>query len=298
MKLKIKKMSTQYKFIFFGSPLFARIVLEKLIEKNFLPLALVCNPDKPFGRKKIITPPETKKLILEKKLENQIKIFQPEILDKNFILEIKNLNPQFAIVCAYSKIIPQEILEVFPRGVLGIHPSLLPKYRGATPIQSAILNGEKESGITIYLLDEKMDHGPILSQRKTEIQNLNFEKVLFKLAYLAGDLIIETIPNYLENKISLKYQDDLQATYTKKISNEDAYVDFFDLKKAINEGGNIAFQIYQKILALNPEPGTWTKKDNKRVKLLEADLVQNKLVIKKIKIEGEREKIPPKDFFN
>jgi methionyl-tRNA formyltransferase len=291
-------MSTQYKFIFFGSPLFARIVLEKLIEKDFLPLALVCNPNKPFGRKKIITPPETKKLILEKKLENQVKIFQPPTLDKNFILEINNLNPQFAIVCAYSKIIPQEILEVFPRGVLGIHPSLLPKYRGATPIQSAILNGEKESGVTIYLLDEKMDHGPILSQRKTEIQNLNFEKVLFKLAHLAGDLIIETIPNYLENKIILKHQDDLQATYTKKFSNEDAYIDCFDLKKAISEGGDIAFQIYQKILALNPEPGTWTMKNNKRVKLFDAEIIDNKLIIKKIKIEGEKEKNTPKDFFN
>jgi len=291
-------MPTQYKFIFFGSPLFARIVLEKLVKNNFLPLALVCNPDKPFGRKKIITSPETKKFILENNLENEIKIFQPEILDNDFILKLKNLNADFAIVCAYSKILPNEILNIFPKGILGVHPSLLPKYRGASPIQSVILAGEEKSGITIYLLDDKMDHGPILAQKETEIKNLNFEKVYLKLAQIGGDLISETIPLYFNNKIIPQKQDDNQATYTKKFKLEDGYVDLKDIKKAEENESKLAFEIYYKILALNPEPGVWTIKNNKRVKLLEAEIINNKLIIKKIKIEGEKEKNTPKDFFN
>ena len=291
-------MPTQYKFIFFGSPLFARIVLEKLVKNNFLPLALVCNPDKPFGRKKIITSPETKKFILENNLENEIKIFQPEILDNDFILKLKNLNANFAIVCAYSKILPNEILNIFPKGILGVHPSLLPKYRGASPMQSAILAGEEKSGITIYLLDDKMDHGPILAQQETEIKNLNFEKVYLKLAQIGGDLISEIIPLYFNNKIIPQKQDDNQATYTKKFKLEDGYVDLKDIKKAEENESKLAFEIYYKILALNLEPGVWTIKNNKRVKLLEAEIINNKLIIKKIKIEGEKEKNTPKDFFN
>jgi methionyl-tRNA formyltransferase len=291
-------MPTQYKFIFFGSPLFARIVLEKLVKNNFSPLALVCNSDKPFGRKKIITPPETKKFILENNLENEIKIFQPEILDNDFILKLKNLNADFAIVCAYSKILPNEILNVFQKRILGVHPSLLPKYRGASPMQSAILAGEEKSGTTIYLLDDKMDHGPILAQKETEIKNLNFEKVYLKLAQIGGDLISETIPLYFNNKIIPQKQDDNQATYTKKFKLEDGYVDLEDIKKAQENESKLAFEIYYKILALNPEPGVWTIKNNKRVKLLEAEIINNKLTIKKIKIEGEKEKNTPKDFFN
>ena len=290
-------MLNKYKFIFFGSPLFARIVLEKLVKNNFLPLALVCNQDKPFGRKKIITPPETKKFILENNLENEIKIFQPEILDNDFILKLKNLNADFAIVCAYSKILSNEILNIFSKGILGVHPSLLPKYRGASPIQSTILAGEEKSGITIYLLDDKMDHGPILAQKETEIKNLNFEKVYLKLAQLGGDLISEIIPLYFNNKIIPQKQDDNQATYTKKFKLEDGYVDLGDIKKAQENEAKLAFEIYYKILALNPEPGVWTIKNNKRVKLLEAEIIDNKLIIKKIKIEGEKEKNTPKDFF-
>jgi len=290
-------MSNKYKFIFFGSTLFSRIVLEKLVKNNFFPLALVCNSDKPFGRKKIITPPETKKFILENNLENEINIFQPEILDNDFILKLKNLNADFGIVCAYSKILSNEILNIFPKGILGIHPSLLPKYRGASPIQSAILAGEEKSGITIYLLDDKMDHGPVLVQKEIEIKNLNFEKVYLMLADLAGNLTLETIPLYFDGKIISQKQDESQATYTKKFKLEDGYVDLVDIKSAKESGDKLAFEIYYKILALNPEPGVWTIKNNKRVKLLEAEIIDNKLIIKKIKIEGEKEKNTPKDFF-
>lgn len=279
------------KFIFFGSPDFSKIVLEKLINFNFLPQAIVCNPDRPVGRKKIITPPPTKKLILDKKLESKIKIFQPEILDENFVNILKELYPKFGIVCAYAKILPQTILDIFPAGILGIHPSLLPKYRGPSPIQTAILDGQKLSGITIYLLDDKVDHGPILAQKECSIENLNFQEVSQKLAELAGNLLCELLPQFLENKIKPIPQDDKVATYTKKLKTEDGFVDFADLKLAQEQESQVAQLIYRKVKALNPDPGVWTIKNNKRIKILDAKLINNKLQIFKIQIEGQKPKI-------
>ena len=134
--------NTGNNFIFFGSPKFAEIILNNLIKSDFKPHLIVCSPDRPLGRKQIITPPPVK-ILAEK---NSIKIYQPEKLDiKNWQSEISE-NFDFAIVAAYSKIIPKEILKLFPLGIIGVHPSLLPKYRGASPIQSAILSGEEESG--------------------------------------------------------------------------------------------------------------------------------------------------------
>lgn len=283
------------KFIFFGSPDFSKIVLEKLINFNFLPQAIVCNPDRPVGRKKIITPPPTKKLILDKKLESKIKIFQPEILDENFVNILKELHPKFGIVCAYAKILPQIILDIFPAGILGIHPSLLPKYRGPSPIQTAILDGQKLSGITIYLLDDKVDHGPILAQKECSIENLNFQEVSQKLAELAGNLLCELLPQFLENKIKPIPQNEKVATYTKKLKTEDGFVDFADLKLAQEQESKTAQLIYRKVKALNPEPGVWTIKNNKRIKILDAKLINDKLQILKIQFEGQKPKILKKE---
>ncbi|MDP2598520.1 MAG: methionyl-tRNA formyltransferase, partial [Candidatus Liptonbacteria bacterium] len=165
------------KYVFFGTPEFAAIVLDKLISAGFPPSAVVCNPDRPVGRKKIITPPATKSQIMVRgsRFMDEIKILQPEKLDSGFEHQISNIKPEFGIVAAYAKIIPKNIIELFPKGVIGVHPSLLPKYRGASPIQSAILDGEKEAGVTLYLLDEKMDHGPILEQRELEFPISNFQ---------------------------------------------------------------------------------------------------------------------------
>src|SRR3989344_5918744 len=138
------------KFVFFGSPEFAAIVLEKLIKAGFMPAAVVCAPDAPAGRKKIPTPPPAKVRIMnyEERIKNKIQILQPETLsiihDSLFVIQ-----PDFFIVAAYAKIIPKEILDIPRLGTIGVHPSLLPKYRGASPIQSAILNDEAETGTTL-----------------------------------------------------------------------------------------------------------------------------------------------------
>src|SRR3990167_5776499 len=160
------------RYIFFVTPNFAAIILEKLIKSSLIPSAVVCNPDRPIGRKKNITPPPTKSLALH----YNIPILQPEILTNNK-LQITNYKPDFFVVAAFSKILSKEILQIPRLGTIGIHPSLLPKYRGATPIQTAILNGDTETGTTLYLIDEKIDHGAILAQRKLPIENLNYQEL-------------------------------------------------------------------------------------------------------------------------
>jgi len=278
------------RYIFFGTPQFATIILEKLINNGFIPEAVVCNPDKPVGRKKIITPPPVKQLIANRKAQSAI--FQPENLS-DVKSQLSKVNCQIFIVAAYAQIIPKEILEIPRLGTIGVHPSLLPKYRGPTPIQTAILNGEEKTGVTLFLMDEKMDHGPIIRSEKLVISNEETTETLTKkLAELGAELLIQFLRN---PEIKLQPQDESQATYTKKFSTQDAYIEPLDLEKAQQEGGEIAIQIDRKIRALNPEPGTWTFRQTqgkpKRVKILEAKLIDGKLKIAKIQIEGKKPQI-------
>ena len=155
--------------------------------------------------------------ILQGLLENNYK----PILVHDF-KKIKELKPDLIIVASYGKIIPKEILEIPKYGALNVHPSLLPKYRGPSPIQTTILNGDKETGVTIMLMDEKMDHGPILCQRELEfsIFNFQFSKLHDKLAELGVKLLIETIPKWIKGEIKTKPQDHSKATYTKILKRE------------------------------------------------------------------------------
>jgi len=274
------------KYIFFGSPRFAEIILEKLINAGLPPIAVVCNPDRPIGRKQIITPPLTK--LLAQKYD--IPVFQPEVLS-NLKFKIQNLKFDFFLVAAYAKIIPKEILEIPQLGSIGVHPSLLPKYRGSSPIQTAILNNEKETGVTLYLLDEKIDNGKIISNLKSQISNLDtYETLSEKLAELSGNLLIKTIPDFINGKIKPQQQDELQATFTKKFQTEDGFIEYENIKKA-EDNGEKAVEIDCKIRALNPEPGIWTLQQvhgkQKRVKLLKSKIIDGKLKITKIQKEGK-----------
>jgi len=302
--LEINKfMIPNFKFVFFGSPEFAAIILEKLIVAGFIPSAVVCNPDRPVGRKKIITPPPVKQRIMnyESGIKNKIKILQPERLDKAFLDSLFLIHDSFDffVVASYAKIIPKEILGIPQLGTIGVHPSLLPKYRGPTPIQSAILAGESETGVTLYLLDEKVDHGPILARRVLENYELgimNYEKLHDALANLGAELIIETLPKFLKGEIKPRPQDESQATYTKKFTTDDGRV---DLEK------DDPIVIERKVRALNPEPGVWMYATintvslirankgyiGKRMKILEAKILGGKLILKKIQFEGRKPQI-------
>ena len=282
------------KYAFFGTPDFAAVILEKLVAFNFPPTLVVCNPDRPVGRKHIITPPPTK--VLAKKYK--IPIFQPETL-VNFkfpacpagrqILPQCGIPPSgtnskfdFFVVAAYAKIITKEILAIPRLGAIGVHPSLLPKYRGPSPIQSAILNGDSETGVSLFLIDEKVDHGEtlIIGHLPIEIDD-TYETLNKKLAELGADLLIKTLPKFIKDEITPLPQDENKATYTKKFITEDGYVDLQKDKPAAIE---------RKIRALNPEPGVYAlmeiKSEKKRVKFLESELVDGKLKLTKIQVEG------------
>ncbi len=267
------------KLIFLGNPEFALPSLEKLIKENYQIVGVITSPDKPIGRKQILTPPPVK-VLAEK---NNLSVYQPK--DKNELLEIiKKLNPDLAIVVAYGMIFPKEVLDIPKYGFINIHPSLLPKYRGAAPIQAAILNGDEKTGVSLFLIDEKIDHGAIIANSEFRIKNSewNYEILSKKLAEFGADLLIEILPKYINGEITPLPQDDLQAAYTKKIKTEDAFI---DLEK------DNPIEMERKIRALNPEPGTWTINSptggGKRMKILEAELTANgKLKLKKIQYEG------------
>lgn len=265
------------KFVFFGSPKFAAAILEKLITAGHIPALVVCNPDKPVGRKKIITPPPVKERIANGKW--QIEIAQPENIEQLLAIRHK-LEADFFVVAAYAKIIPQAILDIPKKGVIGAHPSLLPRYRGATPIQSAILHGEEKTGTTLFMVDSKVDHGPILAQKELncELGSMNYKKLEQELAQLSGDLLIETLPRFLHDEITPAPQDDSLATYTAKFTTEDGYIPYETLETAIKKGGAIAQELDRKIRALSSEPGTYTLWPMANGKTLRVKLLESKLI--------------------
>jgi methionyl-tRNA formyltransferase len=251
--------------VFFGTPRLGVQVLEKLIAKGFKPIAVVTREDKPAGRGQKPTPPPVK--ITAQKYN--ISILQPKKLKDNqeFISNLKALTSNLYIVAAYGRIIPKEILEIPKYKTLNAHPSLLPKYRGASPIQSALLAGEKETGVTIILLDEEMDHGPIIAQQKISLkENETAEDLKKKLGDLGAELLIKTIPAWIEGKIKLREQNHKKATFTKILTKEDGYVDLS------NPPSPEKFNLM--VRAFCPWPGTWTKWQNKIIKFLPGNLIQ------------------------
>ncbi len=272
-------------YVFFGSPRFATIVLIRLMDAGLMPAALVCNPDRPAGRKQIMTAPPTKDLMLGRM--QTAPILQPEKLTSSFAAELKVLNPDFFIVAAYGAIIPEAVLEIPKFGTLGTHPSLLPKYRGASPIQSALLDGEATTGTSIYLMDDKVDHGPILAQASLTVSaGENYESLEARLGTLSGGLLADVLANFSAGTMKPKPQDEAQATYTKKFDTQDAFIDNNDLQKAQTGDVAVGTTIYRKIKALNPEPGCWTMQGGKRIKLLEASMTNGVFNLITIQEEG------------
>jgi len=268
-------------YLFFGTPHFADIILKTLIEAGFQPSVVICNPDRPVGRKKIITSPPTK----IRAQENNIPVLQPaNKKELTAILKtLQSYQAEFAVVAAYTHIIESIILNLPTKGTLGIHPSLLPKYRGATPIQSVLLAGETKTGVTIYKLDDEVDHGEVLAQEEINLQpKETYATLEEKLAVLGANTLVKNIAAYLDETLSLQTQNHSLATFTKKFSTADGEV-FFGLE-------NLS-AIYNKIRALNPEPGTFSQNlpgyIGLRVKLLSATYKNQKLVITKIHIAGK-----------
>ena len=274
-------------YVFFGTPRFAAIILQKLIENDWVPKALVCNPDRPVGRRQIITPPPTKTLALK----HGVPVFQPA--NKEALVGVSDelfTEADFGVLAAYGQIVPAEVIKKARLGIIGVHPSLLPKFRGSTPIQSAILEGVSETGVSLFLMDEKVDHGPIIGKQESGIRKEDaYETLETRLAGLAADLLIEALPKFVSGEITPLPQDETEATYTKKFTTEDAYISPEELKAATSgENKEKVFEIERKVRALNPEPGVWTILDDKRTKLLRASIKENNLVLKTIQPEGKK----------
>lgn len=278
------------KFVFFGTPRFAEIVLDGLIAEGIVPSALVCNPDRPLGRKHIFTPPLTKKLIAAKKLPTTV--LQPEKLNDVFVAQLRALQPDFFVVAAYAKIIPSAMLAIPRLGTLGTHPSLLPAYRGASPLQSVILAGETKTGSTIYHMDEKMDHGPIFAQEEVPLDALTTDYLALEkqLAELSARLLIKTILILMGGGASPRAQDESRVSFTKKFTTENGFIKDTELDAAIAGNSDKAELIVRTINAFNPEPGAWTQKTGKRIKLLEARIESGALKLITIQEEGQRAK--------
>ncbi len=256
------------KFAFFGGEPLAVPTLEKLYKNGFVPTLIVCNPDKPAGRNMQLTPPPTK-IWAEK---NKVPFIQ-DMADLQGVFDL-------FIVVSYGKIIPKKILDMPKYGTINIHPSLLPKYRGPSPMVSAILNGDTETGVTIIKIDEEMDHGPILAQEKINLTGFEMIQDLEKtLADLGGELLIKTLLDFAEGKIQPVKQDDSQATFCKKIKKEDGLIDLNDDAK----------ENYNKFRAYATWPRTFFFKNSKRFIITDAELKDNEFVIKKIIPEGGKE---------
>lgn len=248
--------NTDAKIIFAGTSEFGIPTLEKLLTLNYQLLTVITNPDRPAGREKTLTPPPIK-IWAEK---NNIPVLQPvKILDSKF--QILNSNPDLLLVAAYGQIIPEEILNLPRLGSLNIHASLLPKYRGASPIQAAILNNESETGITLIQMDEKMDHGPIIAAEKTNISpEDDYLSLSNKLSSLAAALVCRTLPDWINGKLTAQKQDHAQASFCKLLTRTDARIDWT----------KNAEQIWRMTKAFSPQPGCWTTLNSKSVKILKA----------------------------
>lgn len=268
-------------FIFFGTSEFSVDILNQLKLAGFLPKIIVTAPDSRQGRGMILTPSLVKKWALE----NNIPVLTPEKLKSDFISEINKETWDVFIVVSYGKIIPKKVLEIPLRGTLNVHPSLLPKYRGPTPIESAILNDDLKTGVTIMLIDEEVDHGPIIAQEVVEFSEWENKKIVSeKLAEVGGKILAKILPPYISGEISPVTQNHSEATFTKKIEKSDAEIFLEDSDR----------KNFLKIMAYTPHPGAFFFKnstDDKktRIKITEAKYENNELKITRIIPEGKKE---------
>ena len=271
--------------VFFGTPQISVFVLEELEKKGILPSLIVTALDKKRGRKMLLTPPEVK-VWAER---HNIKTLQTEKINDTFVLKLREKAPEGGfdvfVVAAYGKLLPKQLLDIPKHGVVNVHPSLLPRLRGANPIRGAILGDEKEVGVSIMLVDEKMDHGPILAQEKVELREWppHGSELDEILARHGGMLLANTLPKWINGEITPQEQNHDNATSTKKVTKEDGLIDL----------DADPYQNLLKIRAYEGWPGTYffIERGNKklRVKIIDAELENEVLNITRVIPEGKDE---------
>ena len=275
---------TNYKpsFLFFGTGEIAVGVLNELERSNQLPSLIVTSPDKPAGRGSILTPSPVKVWALERGID----ILQPEKLDEIFCAQLQATGYKLFIVVDYGAFLPKKLLAIPERGTLNMHPSLLPRLRGPSPIRSAILNDEKEIGVSVMLVDEKMDHGPIVAQRKVVVLEwpMRGRELDLLLAREGGKLLSEMIPLWFDGAIEAREQNHDVATFSQMFSKEDGLLDLVH---------GDPYKNLLKIRAFEGWPGTYSffERGDKRIRtqIFDARLVGKKLLLERVKPEGKQE---------
>lgn len=267
---------------FFGTPEYSVMTLQALKQAGFEIAFIVTMPDRPKGRKMILTPPPAKVW----GLSHEIPIFQPEKLrDETFIETLKKYNCDVFVVIAYGKIIPESILNIPKYKCLNIHGSLLPKFRGSCPIETAILNDESVTGVTIIHMDGEMDHGPIVAKKEVTVTPWPPQAdVLGKAIVNTGnELLISILPNWVAGNIKEVEQDHSQASFTKMIQKEDGLIDL----------SSDPYKNYLKIQAYHGWPSAFFFTEENgvktRIKITEASFEDGKLIIEKVIPEGKTE---------
>lgn len=251
------------KIVYMGTPDFAVLPLKALIEKGYDVKGVFTQPDKPVGRKAILTPPPVKTLALE----SGIPVFQPTTLkDGEGVKILEELNPDVVIVVAYGKILPEDFLRYAKYGCINIHGSILPRYRGAAPIQRCVLDGEKYAGVTSMQMDEGLDTGDMLLKTVTEIgENETSGELFDRLAVMGADLLIETLEALEKGELKPEKQDDSKSTYASMLDKSMSPVDW----------AKSAREVHNQIRGLDPWPVAQTVLEGKNLKLFNSQLVDN-----------------------
>ena len=252
------------RLIFMGTPDFAVPSLQKLIDCGHEVCGVFTQPDKPKGRKYTLTPPPVKELALQRGLP----VYQPNTLRTGEAYEIlKELAPELIVVVAYGKLLPKEILELPPMGCVNVHGSLLPKYRGAAPIQWAVIDGEKESGVTIMQMDEGLDTGDMLLKGTVALEEKETSGSLFeKISALGASLCVEALEKLEKGELKPEKQGESTTEYAKMLTKEMGELDF----------RRSAAELERLIRGLNPWPSAYTRLGDKTLKIWAADVCGKK----------------------
>ena len=262
--------------VFFGTPNYVLPILTAIHKKYVTGpgkspiVAVVTQNPKPTGRKQILNYSPVDKWAHEHKIP---------IYYKSGDVVKENVDAELGICAAFGEIIPKSVISYLKFGILNIHPSILPKYRGASPVPEALKNGDTKTGITIIKMDEKMDHGPIVVQSKEDVlPDDTGESLRTRLFEKSVDILIETIEPYLKGKIKLKEQNHNEAIFTKILTKQDGFLELTGCDPVNAE---------RFIRAMQPWPGAWTLIDGKRLKILQAHLENEKLVLDEVQLEGK-----------
>lgn len=261
------------KILFLGSSHFSRIVLEKMIENGDNVVAVVTQPDRPSGRGHKMTPTEVKVFAEEK----GIKVYTFEKIRLSMD-EVKAINYDLSVVASFGQILPQDFLDFKP--CINVHPSLLPKYRGASPIQTAILNGDKETGVTIMKVALEVDAGDIILQQNFEINNETYLELEEKLGRLGGEMVSEVISQYSEGVVKFTAQENDKATFTNKFTKADCDLDFADKAEII----------VNKVRALGEEYGCYFSINGQKFKVSKARNVSDEFSVPQYEVLNNKKR--------